>query len=109
MTRHGSDIRSFVITFDRPLPAEAFYSALEALTRTQGANLLRLKGIVDTLERPGNPLVIHGVQHVLHDPISLAAWPDADQRTRIVFVTRHIERDTLERYFEKWIGAEQGI
>lgn len=63
---------------------------------------------MDTLERPGRPMVIHGVQHVFHDPVSLEAWPDADERTRLVFITRHIERDTLERYFEKWIGAEQG-
>ena len=106
VTRHGTDIRSFVLTFDKPLPAEAFCNALEALTRTQGANLLRLKGVVDTVERPGHPLVIHGVQHVFHNPIYLEAWPDADQRTRLVFVTRHIERDTLERYFKTWIGAE---
>ena len=109
VTRHGSDIRSFVLTFDDPLPAEAFCSALEALTRTQGANLLRLKGIVNTTERPGCPLVIHGVQHVFHDPIWLDAWPDADERSRLVFITRQIEPATLERYFEKWMGAEQGF
>ena len=107
VTRHGTDIRSFVLTFDDPLPAEAFCNALEALTRTQGANLLRLKGVVDTVERSGHPLVIHGVQHVFHDPIYLEAWPDADERTRLVFVTCHIERDTLEIYFETWIGAER--
>ena len=109
ITRHGSDIRSFVLTFDEPLPAEAVFSALEALTRTQGANLLRLKGIIDTVERPGRPIVIHGVQHVFHDPVSLEAWPDADERTRLVFITRHIERTTLENYFEKWISAEQRL
>lgn len=109
MTRHGSDIRSFVLTFDDPLPAEAFYSALEALTRTQSANLLRLKGLVNTTERPGCPLVILGVQHVFHDPIWLGAWPDADERSRLVFITRQIEPANLERYFEKWMGAEQGF
>ena len=109
VTRHGTEIRSFVLTFDKPLPGEAFCSALEALTLTQGANLLRLKVVIDSVVRPGLPLVIHGVKHVFHDPIYLEAWPDADQRTRLVFVTRHIERDTLERYIEKWIGAEQGF
>ena len=108
VTRHGTDIRSFVLTFNDPLPIEAFCNALEALTRTQGANMLRIKGIVCTTERPGRPFVIHGVQHVFHDPIWLDDWPDEDKRTRIVFITRRIECDTLERYFRKWISAEQG-
>ena len=60
-------------------------------------------------ERPGRPVVIHGVQHVFHDPVWLDDWPDEDQRTRIVFITRRIERDTLERYFRNWISAEVGI
>ena len=109
VTRHGTDIRSFVLTFDDPLPIEAFCNALEALTRTQGANLLRIKGIVCTTERPGRPIVIHGVQHVFHDPVWLDDWPDEDKRTRIVFITHRIERNTLERYFRKWISAEWGI
>jgi len=105
VTRHGNDIRSFVLTFDDPLPVEAFFSALEALTRTQGANLLRIKGIVKTVERPDRPVVIHGVQHVFHDPAWLDAWPDADERTRLVFVTRQIEQKALNNYFDKWIGG----
>ncbi|PPR60895.1 MAG: putative GTP-binding protein YjiA [Alphaproteobacteria bacterium MarineAlpha4_Bin2] len=107
VTRHGRDIRSFVLTFDNPIVTETFLSALEALTSTQGANLLRLKGIIHTTEHPSRPLVIHGVQHVFHDPIWLDAWPDADKRTRLIFITRHIERATLKNYFEKWMGAEQ--
>jgi len=109
VTRHGTDIRSFVLTFDDPLPIEAFCNALEALTRTQGANLLRIKGIVCTTERPDRPIVIHGVQHVFHDPVWLDDWPDEDKRTRIVFITHRIEHNTLERYFKKWISAEWGI
>ena len=66
VTRHGSDIRSFTLTFDEPVTIEAFASSLEALSMTQGANLLRIKGIVNTVDRPGFPLVIHGVQHVFH-------------------------------------------
>ena len=109
VTRHGNDIRSFTLTFDKPLAVDTFCSALEALTATQGANLLRLKGIVNAAERPGRPLVIHGVQHVFHDPVWLDAWPDSDQRTRLVFITQRIERKTLEDYFKAWIDAEQKV
>lgn len=108
VTRHGTDIRSFTLTFDEPVQIETFGSALEALTLTQGANLLRLKGIVNTVDRPGKPLVIHGVQHVFHDPVWLDAWPDADERTRLVFITHGIERKTLDDFFKAWISSAQG-
>lgn len=107
VTRHGSDIRSFTLTLDDPIPIETLATALEALTATQGADLLRLKGIVNTTDRPGKPLVIHGVQHIFHVPVWLDAWPDEDTRTRLVFITHRIERDTLEAFFKAWIGAEQ--
>ncbi len=108
VTRHGTDIRSFTLTFDEPVPIDTFGSALEALTLTQGANLLRLKGIVNTTDRPGRPLVIHGVQHVFHDPVWLDAWPDTDEKTRLVFITHGIERKTLEDFFEAWIASAKG-
>lgn len=108
VTRHGPDIRSFTLTLDDPVSIEAFGGALEALTATQGANLLRFKGIVNTVERPGHPLVMHGVQHIFHDPVWLDAWPSDDTRTRLVFITHRIERKTLEDFFNVWIKAENG-
>tara|TARA_Y100001934_G_scaffold215584_1_gene255483 strand:+ start:498 stop:716 length:219 start_codon:yes stop_codon:yes gene_type:complete len=36
-------------------------------------------------------------------------YQDVSDCTRLVFVTGHIERDTLERYFETWIGVEQAF
>ena len=32
--------------------------------------------------------MIHGVQHIFHPPLLLDAWPSADQRTRLVLITR---------------------
>jgi G3E family GTPase len=109
ITRHGTDIRAFTLTFDNPVSIETIGGALEALTATQGANLLRMKGIVNTTERPDMPLVLHGVQHVFHDPIWLEEWPDDDRRTRLVFITHLIERATLEKFFKVWIKAERGV
>ena len=109
VTRHGTEVRSFTLTFDEPVTIDAFCGALEALTATQGANLLRLKGIVNTADRPGRPLVIHGVQHVFHDPVWLDAWPDADERTRLVLITHRIERKTLEDFFRAWLDTEQRV
>lgn len=105
VSRHSADIRAFTLTFDEPLSIDAFGGALEALATTQGANLLRIKGLVNTADRPGRPLVIHGVQHVFHDPVWLDGWPDADERTRLVFITHRIKRKTLEEFFRAWINT----
>ena len=108
VTRHGANIRSFTLTFEEPLAIEGLASALEVLTMTHGANLLRLKGIVDTTERPGMPLIIHGVQHLFHTPVWLDEWPDENRQSRLVFVTNGIERETLEVYFDSWISSYKG-
>ena len=108
VTRHGSDIRSFTLTFDEPVTIEAFASSLEALSLTQGASILRIKGIVNTLDRPGIPLIIHGVQHVFHDPVWLDEWPDQDRQTKLVFITKGIERETLDMFFKAWMSSSKG-
>ena len=108
VNRHGSDIRAFTLTFDQPVTIEAFASSLEALSLTQGESILRIKGIVNTLDRPGIPLVIYGVQHVFHDPVWLDEWPDEDHQTKLVFITKGIERETLDMFFKAWISSSKG-
>ena len=76
------------------------------MTILHGNNLLRIKGVIKTKDQPNKPLVIHGVQHIFHDPIWLDAWPDSDERTRLVFITKGIERQSLEDYFKAWLEQE---
>jgi len=106
ISRHGSDIRSFTLTFNFPIDVENFATSIEALTILHGNNLLRIKGVIKTKDQPNKPLVIHGVQHIFHDPIWLDAWPDSDERTRLVFITKGIERQSLEDYFKAWLEQE---
>ncbi len=70
-----------------------------------GADLLRLKGIVNVAESPDRPAVIHGVQHVFHAPAWLKRWPSDDRRSRIVFITRRVPQRWVEALLEA-IGAE---
>ena len=48
----------------------------------------------------GSPVVVQGVQHIFHPPVTLDRWPGEDRRTRLVFITRGIEagviRDLLQ-------------
>jgi G3E family GTPase len=63
------------------------------LVHSRGPDVLRVKGLLDVGE-PG-PVALDGVQHVVHRPRHLAAWPDDDHRSRIVFITRGLERDAV--------------
>ena len=64
------------------------------LRSARGADLLRVKGILNLRDEP-TPVVIHGVHHVFHPPVALREWPDADRRSRIVFITRGIVREDV--------------
>jgi G3E family GTPase len=91
---HGID--TFAIVRREPIAAVALTLFLEAIAEHCGADLLRLKGIVNILESPDQPAVIHGVQHVFHPPTWLPGWPSGDRRSRIVFITRGIPRGFVE-------------
>ena len=90
--RHTDGIETFVLQRNRPIPALALTLFLEALAEHCGARLLRLKGLVDIAEMPGEPAVIHGVQHVMAPPVFLDRWPSADHTTRIVFIAQGVPR-----------------
>jgi len=101
VNRHDAEIQAFCITRDRPVKASAFNMFLDLLSANRGADLLRVKGILNVAELPdGGPVAIHGVQHVMHPPVQLDAWPSADRRSRIVFITRNIGRDTVEKLMD---------
>ena len=97
VNRHDERIRAFCITRERPISWSALSGWLDALATMRGDDLLRLKAIVALADRPEQPVVLHGVQHLFHPPVLLPAWPDADRRTRIVFITRDLPRDDDRR------------
>jgi G3E family GTPase len=93
---HNPDIRSFTLTYEQPFDWTSFAVWLTALLAARGTEVLRVKGILAVRDSP-TPVVIHGVQHVMHHPVHLDAWPDADRRSHIVFIVRGIEPDRLRR------------
>ena len=91
---HDTSITSFMLAFDEPLDWMAVSNWLAYLRSARGADLLRVKGILN-LRGEETPVVIHGVHHVFHPPVALSEWPDADRRSRIVFITRGIARQEV--------------
>jgi G3E family GTPase len=87
---HDAQVSSFALLREQPMPAAVLTLLLEALADHCGADLLRLKGIVNVAESPDRPAVVHGVQHLFHPPQWLAAWPSDDRRSRLVFIARGV-------------------
>src|SRR3954454_24935367 len=102
--RHDDRIRAFTLATDTPVPGATFEMFIDLVRSLHGPKLLRLKGIVKIAEEPDRPLVIHGVQHVMHPPAYLESWPDADERTRIVLITRDLEPEAVTRLFDAFLS-----
>jgi G3E family GTPase len=92
VNRHNADIGSFVLQFDRPLHWEHVAHWLDALVVGHSSDLLRVKGILDIAGRD-RPIVVQAVQSLFHPPFELAAWPEGEQRSHIVFITRGLSKD----------------
>jgi G3E family GTPase len=104
VNRHDERIRAFCLTSDQPIRQGTLDMFLDLLRSSQGAKLLRVKGLVALAEDPEHPVVIHGVQHVIHVPAVLPRWPSDDRRSRIVFIVDDLERETVEKLWNAFLG-----
>ena len=96
VNRHDARIHAFCLRFEWPLDWTAFGIWLTMLLHSHGNDVLRVKGMLNVGEGSG-PVVIHGVQHLVHPPDHLPEWPDDDRSSRIVFIVRDLSRDLIER------------
>ena len=97
---HEGGIRAFSLVFDEQLDWTAFGIWLTMLLQARGSDLLRVKGLLNvgtSGKDSRGPLLLNGVQHVVHPPEHLDAWPDDDRRSRIVFIGRDLEPGSVER------------
>jgi G3E family GTPase len=90
---HDARINTFAVRREGEVAGAGLMAWLNLLAALKGANLLRVKGIVNV---EGQPVAVHAVQSVIHEPITLDAWPSADRSSRIVFITRDMARAELE-------------
>ena len=92
---HTADVQSFAVVFQAPLDWTGFGVWASMLLHRHGADVLRLKGLLNVAGLPA-PVLINGVQHIVHPPSHLEAWPDADRRSRLIFIVRGLERARIE-------------
>jgi G3E family GTPase len=96
VNRHDAQIHAFSLRFTQPLDWTAFGIWLTMLLHRHGTDVLRVKGMLNVGSGPG-PVVVHGVQHLVHPPDHLPQWPDDDRSSRIVFIVRGLSREAIER------------
>lgn len=108
VSRHDDHIRSFSFTEANAISPQGLELFMELLKSYHGANMLRMKAIVKVSDDPARPVVLHGVQHVFHPPVRLPAWPDGDERTRLVFIVKDIEKPMIEGLFRAFTDQISG-
>jgi G3E family GTPase len=92
-TSHTDRINACAVRREGAVSAAGLMAWLNLLAALKGANLLRVKALVNV---EGRPVAVHAVQSVIHEPVELESWPSADRGTRIVFITRDMARAELE-------------
>ncbi len=95
---HTDGIASFVLELSEPVEWPTFSRAMETLTALRGADLLRVKGLLDVVGCRG-PVVIQYVQHLAHPPVELESWPDENRTSRVVFITRGVAERQVRDLF----------
>ena len=103
---HGSGIHSFCLTWPHPMEWTVFGIWLTALLHAHGENVLRVKGILNARDSL-TPVVVHGVQHVMHPPLHLERWPGRDRSSRIVFITRDLPASRLKASLAAFLEAAE--
>jgi G3E family GTPase len=95
---HRAAIASCVMTVDEAVDWTAFGVWLTMLLNRHGERVLRVKGILN-IAGEARPVAIHGVQHLVHAPVHMEAWPTDDHRSRIVFIVDGLDLELLKRSF----------
>ena len=102
---HDDRLRTISVASEAALSPHAFDLFVELLRGAHGPKLLRVKGLVRLTDDPSRPVLIHGAQHVFHPPLRLPAWPDADERSRMVIVGDGLPEGLVEKLYLAFAGA----
>jgi len=103
--RHADDIRTLALSIDERIDWARFGLWLTMLLNRHGEALLRVKGILNVADAV-TPVAVHAVQHLVHTPRHLAAWPDQDRRSRLILIARGLDPAVIERSFRAFVIAK---
>ena len=97
-------IVSFAIRVTRPIDWSPFAVWLSLVVHRHGRKILRIKGLLDVPGAKG-PICLNAVQHFIHPPVHLDAWPDDDHSSRLVFIVQDLDeiaiRSSLANFLQR--------
>jgi G3E family GTPase len=96
-------VQAFALAFDEAIDWTMFGVWLTMLLHRHGGKVLRVKGILN-VAGSDTPVAVHGVQHLVHPPRHMPAWPDGERRSRLVFIVEGLERSAIERSLAAFAG-----
>jgi G3E family GTPase len=100
---HNEHLTSLSFEVAAPLDPVKFQTWIGYILQTQGANLLRTKGIL-SYKNEGRRFGFQAV-HMIADGGFVAPWKDGEPRSsRIVFIGRDLNRPALRRGFESCVA-----
>ena len=101
INRHDARIQACCLVYEQPIDWRYFSPNLASLVSRHAEKLLRVKGILNIAGEP-RPVVVHGVQQQFQRTF-LSAWPDDDRRSRLVLITRDLDR----AFLADWLRADR--
>lgn len=98
---HGATT-AFCFSAEGPIAPADLEAAISALQASFGADLLRIKGLVEITDHPGAPCVLHVVGHVASPQRMLDGWPAGIDASRVVMIVggpgRHAAQEMFARF-----------
>ncbi|MDN3627140.1 CobW family GTP-binding protein [Methylobacterium isbiliense] len=95
-------VRTFSISLDERLDWSTFVTWLSLLLNRHGRAILRFKGMLN-LGAEDAPVLVHGVQHIMHPPEHMAGWPDEDRRSHLVFIAKGLDPADIKASLDSFL------
>jgi G3E family GTPase len=95
---HDEDMQSVALQIDGDVDPEKFMPWINDYVQTEGASILRSKGILAFKGEPKR-FVFQGVHMVLDGDVQREWRPDEKRTSKIVFIGRDLKRDEIEKGF----------
>jgi G3E family GTPase len=101
---HGgpAEFASVSIRHEPPLALAALRGFFDLVASAHGDKVLRMKALANVA---GQPVAMHSVRGIVHEPQILERWPDDDRATRLVAIFRDLEPQFVQRLFAGFAGA----
>lgn len=101
------DVTTFSIRFEEEIDWSAFVTWLSLLLHRHGREVLRFKAMLNVAGE-ASPILVHGVQHIMHPPEHMPSWPDGDRRSQLVFIVRGLDPGVIRASLAAFLAFASG-